>query len=193
MIKVARFSVIGLLALLGACAHPITIIPKIETPASAAPMVQKSVAYLISNADKDRQVTTPGGGGDSVNYYPYRDLEGGMFQVLNSVYSRVTLIRAESDELSLSKNKVSMIFIPTITTTSFSTGLMTWPPTDFSVAIAYLVRDLSGKLLYKNSVVGIGRATFEEFVKDFGLAGKRATEDVLRKFKEQIQAAPELK
>lgn len=193
MNKIGRLAPLAMLALLGACVHPITIVPKMEESAASGPMVQKSVAYLISSEDKDRQVTAPTGGGDSITYYPYRDLETGIFQVLNSMYSRVTLIRTESDEQALTRNNVSLILVPKITTTSSSKGAITWPPTDFSVTLDYFVRDRSGKMLYRNTVTGNGQATYGEYHKEFGLAGRRAAEDALKKFRDQVQSAPELR
>lgn len=188
-----RLFVVGFTVLIGACAHPINITPKVDISSTAD--IQKSVAYVISQDDKDREVTTPGGGGDMVSYFPYRDLEAGIFQTLSSVFSRVTIVRKTGDEQTLSKNNVSLILLPKIITASSSDGLFTWPPTQFSITIEYLFQDIAGNSVYKNLTMGTGRATFSEFTGagDFGLAGKRAAEDVLKKLKEQISNAKELK
>jgi len=62
---------LGLSALLGACAHNIVITPETKAlpPAEGAP-IDRKVGYYISGADYDAQVTTPGGGGDKVTYKP---------------------------------------------------------------------------------------------------------------------------
>jgi hypothetical protein len=195
MIMLARVFLVVTALLVGACAHPINIVPKVDFSTSDSALVQKSVAYVITQADKDREVITEGGGGDLISYFPYRDLESGIFQALSAVFSRATLIRGVGDDLALSKNKVSLVFIPKITTTSSSDGLFTWPPTQFAITIEYLVQDLAGSPVYKNLVLGTGRATFTEFsgAGDFGLAGRRAAEDVLKKLKDQISSAKELR
>lgn len=187
MKRLNRISVVLLILMLGACAHPINITPK-ALEVQGNPVSAKNVAYLISQSDRDLEVTTDGGGGDKVRYFPYRDLESGIFQVLSSIFPRVTLIRALGDDAALSKNDVSLIMIPRITTTSSSDGLLTWPPTQFSVVIDYRFQDRTGKETYKNIVMGDGRATFAEFsaAGDFSLAGRRASSDALAKLRGQI-------
>ena len=184
----------GLVALLGACAHPITIAPN---PASiAAPIdgpVQKSVAYVISAADRDREITTDGGGGDSVRYFPYRELESGIFQALSAVYSRVTLFRSIGEKQAPANSAVALIFVPTNTTASSSSSILTWPPTSFYITLKYAVQNAAGDVLYSNQVLGTGAAQFEEFTSNFGLAGTRAAESVLLNFKAQVAGARELK
>jgi len=179
---------------LGACAHPIGIAPKAE--ALARPDFKpssRSVAYVISQEDRDREVTTDGGGGDKVTYFPYRDMEAGFFHALTPLYSRVTLVRSRTDAATLEKNEVSLVFLPKLSTTSSSSGLFTWPPTAFSVSIEYTVLDATGKETYKNLLVGNGNATFDEFIGEFGLAGRRAAEDALKKFQEQVSGAAALR
>lgn len=191
---IARLILLSLALLLGACAHPINISPK-ALDVQGKPGISKSVAYLISAEDRDLEVTTDGGGGDKVRYFPYRDLESGIYQVLNSVFARTTLIRTLGDDAALSKNDVSLVMVPRIKTSSSSDGLFTWPPTQFSVAIEYQFQDRAGKPIYKNIVMGDGRATFAEFSAggDFAVAGRRASEDVLAKFREQLLAAPAIR
>lgn len=188
-----RFLALSACLLLGACAHPITINPKADFSPAGSP-VQKSVAYLVEEADRAREVTTPGGGGDMISYFPYRDLEPGIFQVLSAIFSKVTLIRKLDDE-RIATNAVQMVFVPKITTSSSSSGVFTWPPTQFSVTIDYKVRDAAGRQTYSNTLVGNGGATFDEFMaaKDFALAARRASEDALNRFGEQVRAAPELR
>ncbi|MEQ1772231.1 MAG: hypothetical protein ABL891_00495 [Burkholderiales bacterium] len=195
MKMLGRLCVILTVALVGACAHPINIAPKAELSDSAGASIQKSVAYVISQEDRDREVTTPGGGGDLVSYFLYRDLEAGIFQALSTVFSRVTLVRKINDAPTLTKNNVSLVLVPKITASSSSDGVLTWPPTQFSITIEYYVQDITGTQVYKNLTMGNGRATFSEFsgTGDFGLSGRRAAEDVLRKLKAQIAGAKELK
>ena len=184
---------VALLALLGACAHPISITPDLASIPAQKPSVQKNAVFVIATEDRDREVTTPGGGGDSIRYFPYRELETGIFQVLSSIYARVTLLRTSTDKSLLDASKASYIFLPTIATESSSSGTFTWPPTDFVVTIKYKVQDPAGKAVYDNQVQGKGQATYDEFKKETGLAGRLAAQDALKKFKAQVEAAPELK
>ena len=48
-------------------------------------------------ADRAREVITPGGGGDKVSYFPYRDLEKSIRDALRAVYSDVFVVKAASD------------------------------------------------------------------------------------------------
>lgn len=189
----ARAAAAGLALMLGACAHPISITPDLSVFRESDAQSSMSVAYVITNADRAQEVTTPGGGGDSVRYFPYRELESGLFQALSSIYRRVTLFRSPSEGNAPEHRDVELVFIPRITTDSRSPSIFTWPPTRFFVTIAYEVKDPSGKTVYSNQVPGQGAAEFEEFRGDFGLAGKRATQDALMKFKAQVEEARELR
>ncbi|HKW37824.1 MAG TPA: hypothetical protein VJO54_08450 [Burkholderiales bacterium] len=184
---------VALLALLGACAHPISITPDLASIPAQKPTVQKNAAFVIATEDRDREVTTKGGGGDEIRYFPYRELEAGMFQVLSSIYAKVTLLRTSTDKSLLDASKASYVFLPTVATESSSQSAFTWPPTDFTITIKYKVQDPAGKPVYDNQVQGKGQATYDEFKKDFGLAGKLAAQDALKKFKAQVEAAAELK
>lgn len=189
-----RWVAVGLAALLGACAHPISIAPNPASLSAAtdAPVVPLNVAYVITTVDRDREVTTGGGGGDSVRYFPYRELESGIFQALSAVFSRVTLLRSAAEKQAPANRDLSLIFVPVITTASSSSSIVTWPPTSFFITLSYAVQDADGKQVYSNQVLGRGAAEFEEFVSNFGLAGKRAAEDALLKFKQQVAGAKEL-
>jgi hypothetical protein len=54
---------------------------------------------------------------------------------------------------------------------------------------------VTGRLVHKNVFLGTGNATFNEINSEgeFGLAGRRAAEDALRKFQQQVRNAPELR
>jgi hypothetical protein len=180
-------------ALLAACAHPISISPDLNTLPARQPSVDKSVAYVISAADRDLEITTGGGGGDSVRYFLHRELEAGIFKALSSIYKRVTLLRSATGKDTGASSSPSLVFVPKLASDSSSASILTWPPTNFLITIEYDVFDTAGKRIYNNRVLGRGEATFEEFSKDFGLSGKRAAEDVLKKFADQVYGATELK
>lgn len=68
-----RFAVaaigIAAVAVLVGCAHPISIEGK-SVPAQDASWSQRKVAYVMSEADRQKQVTTQGGGGTKLAISP---------------------------------------------------------------------------------------------------------------------------
>jgi len=186
--------VVSAALLLAACAHQISIAPdmtKLGEPAAAAR--PSTVGLYISPEDRSRQVTTPGGGGDKVAYYPYRDLESGIYKVLGNVYERVVVVASPKDVEALSKSGVSVVAHPQIVTQSSSGSALTWPPTFFQVQLSCTLTDISGTKIAETFVIGTGRAEFDEFKSDFSLAGKRASEDALNKTQGAILAEKALK
>jgi hypothetical protein len=180
--------------LLTACAHPISIAPdlaSLETPAT--PVKRGTVGLYISAEDKARQVTTPGGGGDKVSYYPYRDLESGIYRVLGNIYEQVMLVPSSADVEALAKQGVSVVARTEIITQSSSGSAFTWPPTFFQVQLTCTFTDISGTTIAQTFITGIGNAEFSEFQSDFSLAAKRAAQDVLKKTQSAIIAETKLK
>jgi hypothetical protein len=141
----------------------------------------------MSEEDRNKQVTTGGGGGDKVNYYPYRDLEKMIRLSLKSVYTDVSVIKSATDQNAIQNNSVMLVFTPEISTSSSSDSMLTWPPTQFSIVLHCEITDSSGKKIKRISVVGDGKAEYPEFVPDFGLAGKRAAADVGKKLQKALQ------
>ena len=107
------------------------------------------------------EVTTPDGGGDNVRYYPYRDMDAGYAQMLGNVFSDVIKMQAPS---GLAKLEADLDYVvqPEIMTSSGGSGLLTWPPTNFSVDMTSSIRDMSGSLVAKPRVLGIGAANTRE-------------------------------
>lgn len=54
------------------------------------------------------------------------------------------------------------------------------------------VYDAGGKVIGKKTVVGNGAATFDEFQRDFSLAGRRASADALAKLQVLLSKDPDL-
>jgi hypothetical protein len=185
--------ILALTALLGACAHPIVISP-LETPVRVeASLSDKKVAYVMTDADRNKQVTTEGGGGDKVNYFPYRDLEKAIRDALRAVYSDVFVIKSPSDSSAIQGNDISFVFAPEISTSSNSQSMFTWPPTQFTIDLSCSVTDPVGDMTSRIRVVGNGAAEFSEFKADFGLAGRRAASELSEKLKQEIGANPRLR
>lgn len=186
-------SVLAIVAMAG-CAHPILVSPdvaKIER-SSSSPRIEKNVGYYISPENRALAVTTPGGGGDSVTYHPYRDIETAFYKMLSNVFKDVTVLKSPIDAEIVNKRGVSYIFTPTIATNSSSPSALTWPPTRFTLNLACNVSDGSGKTMAIKSVIGEGQAEYDEFKSDFSLSAKRAAQDALLKMQGVLATSPEL-
>ena len=179
---------IGAIAALAGCAHPIIITPdvtKIERGASDRP-VKQNVAYYIADDVLSKEVTTPGGGGDKVSYLPYRDIETAFYKMLSNVYQNVTKLKSPTDAEAISKNNIHYVITPELVTNSSSPSPLTWPPTNFEVALTCNIRDVASNVLVTRKVTGQGHAEWDEFKKDFALSGKRATQDALVKMQREL-------
>ena len=183
----------ALLALLAACAHPIGISP-LETPVrNETGLNPKKVAYVMTDADRGKEVITAGGGGDKVSYFPNRDLEKSIRDALRAVYADVFVVKSASDREDIAAFGVSYVFSPSVTTTSESPSLFTWPPTKFGIDLTCEVNDAEGKAVATVKAQGNGTAEFAEFKSDFGLAGRRAATQLSEQFKQQVQANSKLR
>lgn len=179
--------------LLTACAHPIGIGP-LETPTrNEAGLNPKKVAYVMTDADRAKEVITPGGGGDKVSYFPYRDLEKSIRDALRSVYADVFVLNAVSDQEAIKNYGVSYVFTPSITTQSESPSIFTWPPTKFDIDLTCNVTDAEGKAVTQVRAQATGTAEFSEFMKDFGLSGRRAATQVSEQLRQAVLANPQLR
>ena len=186
-------AVLAFAALLGACAHPISLSGSKSPERVESQLVDKKVAYVINDADRAKQVTTPGGGGDKVSYFPYRDLEKSIRDALRSVYRDVVAVRSTNDTQGIRDAGAVLVFTPQITTTSSSPSPLTWPPTVFTTEIACVVTDASGIEIARVAATGKGAAEFSEFKGDFSLSAKRATDDMAAQLAAQIRRSDKLR
>ena len=186
----------GLLAavLATGCAHPISVTTDVsQVRSSGKPRIEKSVAYVIAPDDRDREVITPGGGGDKLSYKPYRDLDAGIFKALSEVFANVSRVDAAAEAAKPGRDKIQLVFVPKITTTSSSASPFTWPPTAFAIDLACKVSDASGAPVSEINVVGNGQAEFSEFKSDHSLAAKRAAQDAMQKLVKALEDTPALR
>jgi hypothetical protein len=167
----------------GGCAHPISLAAdtgSIVGSAAGAVKVDRKVAVAVSDEQKKREVTTPGGGGDKVSYFPYRDLETGLYVALSERFTSVSRVASVSDP-KVRADGITLIMVPDIGTTSFSPSIVTWPPTVFTITLDCTLKDANDKTVAQFKVQGEGRAEFDEFKADHSLSAKRAAQDVLKK------------
>lgn len=186
------FALLTVLAL-GGCAHPISMTPDLTSmTGTGQAKLDRKVGLAISDEDRRREVTTPGGGGDMVSYFPYRDLEVGMYMALSETFAGVSRVGGPADP-KVAAEGLGFVFVPRLLTTSSSASGLTWPPTDFNVILTCKVFDGAGKEVAELSARGQGHAEFDEFKKDYSLAARRASEDVVKKFIAIVGATPALR
>lgn len=184
---------VALAAMLAGCAHPITMITETAPPRSPAYLVPKKVAYVMTDAQRDQQVTTAGGSGDRVSYYPYRDLEKSIRDALRAVYRDVVVLRTAGDARSNEAAGVSLVFTPRIATDSSSSSWISWPPTNFTAEVACVVTDAAGAEVTRVRATGNGTAEFGEFKGDFGLAARRAATRLTAQLSSEIRKNEKLR
>ncbi|MCM5679040.1 hypothetical protein M8A51_05780 [Schlegelella sp. S2-27] len=195
--QVVRLARLGMAAavvtLLAACAHPINLEPSMLPERTESQLVKKKVGYVITDADRAKEVTTPGGGGDKVSYFPYRDMEKAVRSALRAVYEEVSSVKAGSDATALREAGISYVFTPEIITNSSSPSPFTWPPTKFSAEVSCTVTDAAGTVVARVRATGNGAAEFEEFKSDFSLSARRAVADVAEKLVAEIRKSEQLR
>ena len=188
------FSIATCLVLFG-CAHPISMNPGLGSVAGASTTarINKQVGYHISEVSRALEITTAGGGGDKVRYFPYRDMDAGFYKALGEVFTGVTKVSNPQDAAAISASGITLLIVPEISTTSASESLLTWPPTQFSVMLNCTVVDAKGQNVTHIRVEGNGLAEFSEFKSNFSLAAVRASSDALQKLVKALAESKELR
>jgi hypothetical protein len=179
---------------LAGCAHPLVVTPdvaELEAPSKAVPH-KTVVGYYISEEQRAMEVITPGGGGDRISYFPYRDMEVGLYKVLGNCFSDVVRLKSANDVTAIGQHNVGYILTPQLKTDSSSPSPLSWLPTQFTVDLSAAITDSVGKPVATKTGQGIGRAEFDEFKMDYALSGKRAMQDALQKFQQLLSDAEEL-
>lgn len=195
MQTIRLLSSVAAVAFITGCAHPIMISPdisKIERSSDAQP-IRKNVGYYISPEIREKEVTTPGGGGDKVSYRPYKDIEMAYYKMLGNVFQSATLLPAPNDMDTIGKREISYIFTLDITTDSSSPSPFTWPPTKFTVNLTSNINDAAGTPVTLISVTGEGQAEFDEFKSDLSLSGKRAAQDAILQTQDKLLGTSKLR
>mgnify|MGYP001108932953 CR=1 FL=1 len=193
MTLIRTIAAASIIAALSGCAHEISLTGDAnKIPTLSTPPLNKTVGLVITDEQMTKEVITPGGGGDKVSYHPYHDLELPIYVGLGHVFKNVTKLKSAPDAATIQAKHLDYVITPTITTTSSSSSLLTWPPTDFSVTLACTVADPSGHTVVSEDVTGTGHAEFSEFKHNLGLAGQLATADAVSKLQSALAKAAEL-
>lgn len=184
---IAAIVIVGTMLLSG-CSHQIQLNPKTDGFKISEHKVNKTVGYYISDADRLKKVTTPGGGGDKVSYTPYKDVETALYTVLSNKFSQVYLVKSLDDKTFIKDNEIALVFLPSIETNSSSSSMLTWPPTKFTVNLSCKAIDADGNTVWEKVISSEGEAEFDEFKSDFSLAARRATEKLFIKFANELES-----
>jgi hypothetical protein len=180
------FAVLPLFTLLG-CAHSINITPPMNTLTKEGIVkIDKNAGYYISPENMQKEVTTPGGGGDSVKYVLYKESEPALKKVLSNIFNQVFEVPSPTDANFIASNKIFYIFTPEFTTDSSSPSPFTWPPTKFTMKIDCKATDGSGAVIWQTHVEDEGTAEYGEFKNDFSMAARRATQKAFLKLQDEI-------
>lgn len=180
------FVVFSLFTFIG-CGHSINITPPLNTINNDGIVkIDKSVGYFISPENMNKEVTTPGGGGDKVQYFLYKESEPALKAVLSNIFNRVVSVPSPTDADFITENQIAYIFTPEITTNSSSSNPFSWPPMKFSMKIDCKATDSSGSVMFQTTVEEEGTAEYKEFKHDFPLAAKRATQKAFLKLQDEI-------
>lgn len=181
----ALLAIAFLISLIG-CAHPISVVPKADAiviGTDGPGKLKKKVGFYISPESLNLEVTTPGGGGDNVRYFPYRDIEVGYLKMLNNVFDGVVRVSKADDLMEFQRGGLDYVLVPELITSSGSTGFFTWPPTNFTVDLTTKVRDSLGKSVGNQRVIGVGSFPGGSLAMggNFGITGQLAMQDALLK------------
>lgn len=176
---------------LSGCAHKIQITPPLEDIRNAplAEQYSGNAAYYISAENRAKAVITRGGGGDHITYAPYKETEAALNTILSRTFKRVYSLPSLADTAFIAEKEIRFVFTPLIHTDSSSTGIFTWPATDFTFELTCMVVDAEGNEVWEKTVTGKGHADFDEFMKDLGLSGRRAAEAAYLEMMQEISKA----
>lgn len=179
-----KLIIIALIGIISGCAHGIQLTPNLDdlhkTDVEVENKINKNVAYYISQQDMNTEVITPGGGGDKVKYYPYRDTEAALDTMLSKVFNNVYSIPLIKQAAFIQEKNISYIFKPSIKTDSSSDSILTWPPTHFTFELTCTATDLSDNEVWSKKVKAEGNAEYGEFKEDLSLSARRASEEAFK-------------
>jgi hypothetical protein len=177
----------ALLLLTCACAHPITITPVVGAlPAPDGGRIEKNVGYYIAPENLAKQVETPGGGGDKVKYFPYKESEPALKQVLSNIFGEVYSLPSPYPTETIASKNIAYIFIPTIITDSSSRSPWIWPPSDFTVSLDCRATDATGKVIWETGLKAEAHLPLPEVYRDHSRAGQEAIKEAFLELQNRI-------
>ena len=184
--RIFKFNIFILLVIFfTGCTHKINITPNNEKIINRDYEIDKknyNVAYYIE--EPNLIFVTKAGGGDSVSYLAYKETEAAFRSVLVKHFNKVYSIDNLNDKQFLSDKNIKIIFNYKLETYSYSEGvnnILFWPPTKFIITINIKAINIEDKIKWEKILTGEGNALSNEFMGDFSISGKKATENVFNK------------
>ncbi len=147
------------------------------------PLIQKKVAYVMSAGDSGRQVYAPGTSGDVAS----RQLEQSGLDALRAVYTDVVVVPSAKDSAGIQAAGISYVFTPQIKADFSAPSPFAKPLTVFNTEVVCIVTNPAGSELTRVKANGAGKAEFDEFRYDPGLAARRASSDLSAKLSDEIR------
>jgi hypothetical protein len=145
--------------LLAGCAHTVSLHPEladIAAPAAAKPSPRR-VAFYLAESTRNTTVTTPGGGGDSVTYKPYEELEVALIKMLKNTFASAIRMNEPPDSQELKRRNIDYVVTALITTNSSSPKSTMWAPTEFTLKLQLQLVDTRSGAVVLKEVVGHGK------------------------------------
>ena len=146
-------------------------------------LIQKKVAYVMSEGDSGRQVYAPGTSGDIAS----RQLEQSGLDALRSVYADVVVVPSAKDTAGIQAAGIAYVFTPQIKADFSAPSPYSKPLTVFNTEVVCIVTNPAGSELTRVRANGAGKAEFDEFRYDPGLAARRASSDLSAKLGDEIR------
>lgn len=176
------FSFMGVLAgaaLLCGCASPSAP----ATQAATGPLVQKKVAYVRGDAYRAGQMFR-----NQLSEPAYRELDQSVGNALRSVYSEVVAVNSANDAGA----GVAYVFTPEIVADFSAPSPYRSPTAVFNTQVEVAVTNPAGAKVASLKANGAGKASFDEFRYDPGLAARRASTDLTAKLGDEIRRSAQL-
>ncbi|MBS0344724.1 MAG: hypothetical protein JSS56_29825, partial [Proteobacteria bacterium] len=146
-------------------------------------LIQKKVAYVMSAGDSGKQVYAPGTSGDIAS----RQLEQSGLDALRAVYSDVVVVPSAKDSSGMQAAGIAYVFTPQIKADFSAPSPYRQPLTVFNTEVVCIVTNPEGSELTRVKANGAGKAEFDEFRYDPGLAARRASSDLSAKLSDEIR------
>jgi hypothetical protein len=185
-----KFLISLLVVFLFGCTHTINISSNLNSVKNKSEITNKKIGFYISPANRDKEVTDSTTGGDKVAYYPYRDLESSIYKVLFEAFKDVRKMDSFPSESVLKEQGVSYVFIPEVITEASNDSIFFWPPTRFKINLGVKAIDSKGQIAWTKNFEKTGEATRDEWRENFGAAGSKANELVMKEFLEELLKSP---
>jgi hypothetical protein len=174
---------VAAVATLAGCASPASTGTNATGAQAQGQLIQKKVAYVMSAGDSGRQVYAPGTSGDVAS----RQLEQSGLDALRAVYTDVVVVPSAKDTAGIQAAGISYVFTPQIKADFSAPSPFAKPLTVFNTEVVCIVTNPAGSELTRVKANGAGKAEFDEFRYDPGLAARRASSDLSAKLSDEIR------